>query len=464
MIELLLVSTAAAILWAMAVAYFRYRDPLHPLMFIGPMMLYIYAFIPGIFYYRGQLTEFFSDENRLAFALTYTALGVAAFCVGCLKARIPRETFRVHRQTLKISPLFRKNLLAMSYLLAAVGVGSFLYLLIISGGLTASYGSAKGGVGGSPSGYVTEASLLTIVAIVLYLIAHQGDKITIKMIITVLVFASPHLIHGILGARRGPTFLILFTIIFGWYLVKARRPSLRMIIAAIGVLGILLLFLVSQRNQIFIGSDFQFDEEAMNKAIAPSEISSGETSVYSLGLILASDYHHRHFWGKRMVAQLLVRPVPKQLWPTKYEDTGMEFMVTQPGSGGMTGPQWREALGWIPESGSASGFVADSFLELSWGGLILCYLLGWVFSYLWKRAVIDAGVWNIIYLEASALSVYIPTQGMFSAWAYRFMFLAIPTFLIWKWILHRQSKGLSVLPGFRMQTAARGPGAPRPMS
>ena len=42
------------------------------------------------------------------------------------------------------------------------------------------------------------------------------------------------------------------------------------------------------------------------------------------------------------------------------------------------------------------------------------------------------GIWTIVYFEACIVSVYLPTQGLSSAWAYRFIFLAVPTILIWK--------------------------------
>jgi hypothetical protein len=76
------------------------------------------------------------------------------------------------------------------------------------------------------------------------------------------------------------------------------------------------------------------------------------------------------------------------------------------------------------------GFTADLFLEFSWGGLIGCLLLGTFYGGLWRRAKQFGGLWVLLYIEAAALSVYVPTQSV-SAVLHRFLFMFVPTLIFW---------------------------------
>jgi hypothetical protein len=106
-------------------------------------------------------------------------------------------------------------------------------------------------------------------------------------------------------------------------------------------------------------------------------------------------------------------------------------MVYQEDVGGIPDAEWVAAVGWIPLRGSAAGFITDLFLEFSWGALLFCYLLGRFYGALWRKAATLGGVWTLLFIEAAALSVYIPTQSV-SAVFHRFLFMTIPTLLLWK--------------------------------
>lgn len=430
MFEQLLWLTAAIIVGALGVAYLRTKDPLHPLMYLGPMLFYIYALIPLVLYYRDLLNDNFPDESDLLFAQVVVASSLLCFCLGCLQNRVSPAHIHSRRLDLSFSPPVRHKLIVLSYVLAAVGVGVFLYILAQTGGLVEAYNSPKGG-GRAGSGYISSAPLLTIPAMILYLLAQQGRKMNGKTAGMLILFMSPHILHGFLAASRGTTFLALGALVFGWYLTSPRRPSLRMLVAAIVGIGLLMLFLKSQRREIYIGSDFEFNRQRFEETLIPTDRNSADNYAYTWGLILMSRHYDTHYWGKRYAVQLFVRPIPKQLWPTKYEDTGMASMVTMPGGGGFSLAQWFSGVGWLPNAGSATGFPADAFLEFSWGGLIVCYLIGFLYSYLWKQSILRKGIWTVVYFEACVVSVFLPTQGLSSAWAYRLIYLVVPTALIW---------------------------------
>jgi len=434
MIEQLLWLTGGIVLVSIVLAYAWNRDPLHPMMYLGPMLIYIYAFVPAALFYRGVVGDRFPDESDVMYAQTFICAGIACFCAGCLYHRVRLDRGRFLRLNLSFSPDVRHRLLVLSYWLGAIGVGAFVYMMVRSGGISSAYSQPKGG-GSAESGYITSAPLLTIIGMMLYLLAEQGKKRTFKTLVLLAGFISPHIIHGILSASRGTTFLALATLVFGWYLTSARRPSPRTILAAVTAIGVLMIFLKSQRREIYIGSDLQFNQQSFMESLVPVSPETGDISTYSWGLILTSHHLNKHYWGQRYAVQLFVRPIPKQLWPTKYQDTGMGDMVTAPGSGGFTLREWFSAVGWVPNAGSATGFVADSYVEFAWGGLVVCLLVGLLYSYLWKQSIVRKGIWTIVYFEACVVSVFLPTQGLTSAWAYRFIFLAAPTVLIWRYLI-----------------------------
>jgi oligosaccharide repeat unit polymerase len=439
MMEQLIWATGILLLGAMGIAYYKYRDPLHPMMYLGPMLFYMYAFVPATLFYHDLIGEFFHDESRLVMAQTVNLCGLLLFSVGCLSGRIPARAQFFLQVPFQLLPVTRIRLVRASYALAAIGLGTCLFQMAQSGGLMAVYGEAKGGtLGGLSSGYASEAPLLTIPATMLYLLSQTGERLKVKTVALMLLFNLPHLGYAILGARRGPAFMVFATLLFGWYVARSRRPALRTVVAWLGGVGILMMFLISHRSQIYIGSDFSFDQEALTEAILPSKTGVGDTTVYAWGLIVASDFHHKHTWGRRYFTQLFIRPIPRQIWPTKYEDMGMGLVVNQPGSGGMTSSEWVSALGWVPDAGSAAGFIADAFVEFSWAGMIVCGLVGWFYGVLWKRSILLKGVYSLLYIEAAIVSVYIPTQSVLSAWFYRFLLLAAPTYLVWKWLTFRR--------------------------
>jgi oligosaccharide repeat unit polymerase len=448
MFEQLLWLTAGGLVASVGIAYLRTKDPLHPLMYLGPMLFYIYAMIPLTLYYRDLLSHHFSDESDLLFAQAVVASGLLCFCLGCLRNNVSSAHIHARRLDLNFSPPVRRKLMVLSYVLAAVGIGVFLYIMARSGGIMEVYSTPKGG-GRAESGYVSSAPLLTIPAMILYLLAQQGRKMNGKTAGLMILFISPHIIHGFLAASRGTTFLALGALVFGWYLTSPRRPSVRTLIAAIVGIGLLMIFLKSQRREIYIGSDFEFNQERFQETLVPTDRDSADNYAYTWGLILMSRHYNMHYWGKRYAVQLFVRPIPKQFWPTKYEDTGMANMVTMPGGGGFSMGQWFSALGWLPNAGSATGFVADAFLEFSWGGLVVCYLIGFLYSYLWKQSILRKGIWTVVYFEACVVSVFLPTQGLSTAWAYRFIYLAVPTVLIWRFAISSMAGRVRRIPLMR---------------
>jgi hypothetical protein len=189
----------------------------------------------------------------------------------------------------------------------------------------------------------------------------------------------------------------------------------------------LLLFLVVNRNEIYLGSDFNFTwqfDETYTTSIAP-----GNEFIYGSGVILNAQQNNDYHWGGRYITNLFIRPIPRRLWPTQYADAAKWFGIPNLAAtnAGTLGQAW--TLEWRAPRGAAPGIIADFWLEFWWGYPIALYLLGWFYGMAWRKAVTQGQLWIPVYTIAAALSVYF-VQG-FGALAFRFMFIGFALWVIW---------------------------------
>jgi len=451
MSNLLLLATAGVIVVTVVRTYQVTKDPFHPIMFLGPMLFYKFVACPWVLFASGTLEDYFAEPGCLDTVLCLNFLGVGLFSVGAAVG-VPRgRLVSFTPGGWNLTPWVRQRIFRLACFLGAVAVITYFSLIFSAGGVFAVYSRAKGFFS-SGSGYINELQLLLYPAIVLLAISRRGQRLRLADVALALLFASPHLIHGFLGARRGPTFTVLATLALAYCIVSLRRQTLLRVLLGLGTIGLVVIFLYSQRSEIYIGSELEFDTGSFYEKLLPTEAGPGDDFVVSAGTAIMASHTGRHYWGARYLATYVIRPIPKQLWPTKYEDTGFGWMRTQLGSGGFSQAEWNERLGWAPVGGSASGFVTDMFLEFSWGALILCYLFGRFYGYLWNKAARSKGVWTLLYVEAAMLSVYVPTQSV-SAVLHRFLFMAVPTVLLWKLaiapLLPRWRRSRSGFPPYR---------------
>ena len=238
-------------------------------------------------------------------------------------------------------------------------------------------------------------------------------------------FAGPWLLQALLGARRGPTFVLAVGIGVSWYMARRRRPSL-MVCATAGIaVGLLMLFLVANRDAIYLGSE---QELSTGRISATLDASPSNEYVFGAGCIAAARQSGDYFWGRRILAQILVRPIPRQWWPTKYTDFGIPELEQNAGvaKGGL-----ENALGWQEVPGAAAAMVADMWVEFSWGCIPFACLWGWAYGYCWKRAGISGAAWMTQYVILLLLSVYLITQGL-EAVVFRLIILSVPVQWIWR--------------------------------
>ncbi|MBI4822362.1 MAG: hypothetical protein HY791_39240 [Deltaproteobacteria bacterium] len=430
MFELMVWATLAYLVRAMGVTLARTRDALHPLMILGPLLIYAYCVRTLLMFYAGALDQLFRPD-QLEFAQIVHSLGLGAFVVGIMKERLPRGT---EDRVLPLPEAERRALESLAYLLGIVAVVAYAFMVASLGGFVAVYSQVKARVGAS-SGYIADLPLLAYASVLTFCYAWRARPWTFANLALLLAFVSPNLIHGTLGSRRGPLFISLAVILFGYLANRRQRPTFTQVSAVVGLAGAAVLFVWAFRTQLYLGSEFELSDERYAEVLTADDVVYDDPFVSSAGLINVADASGTVNWGMRYLVVTVIRPIPRQLWPTKYKDLGV-FQRDRRGEEASRSDipehQWIETLGWVPNEGYSVGMVGDLFLEFSYLGWIGCFLIGRAYSVLWRRARTQKGVWVVIYLYALGLSVYVPTQGVASAWFFRLAFASIPTYYLWR--------------------------------
>ena len=435
MFEIYCVLTGALIVFFGFTAYRQSRDALHPAIVLSPLFLFMNAVWPILLSRDGGLTVFLSEEALEKTALLYLITLTFFYCGLIHRARVPARIRRGGHGLIRFAPtaLQRERLYAVSILFGLLSVVAFWYMLGNAGGFAEAYGRVKGG-GHASSGYVGEATLLSYPAILFLALSKRGTRrLSLGIVALALLFASPHLLQGTFGGRRGPLFMVLTVLFFAWHVAKPTKLSIKRTLLAIGTIGLLVIAVWSQRQIVYLGSEGEIESGRIAEILAPDSVDTGNTYVNSGLAISTVDYFGDYYWGYRYFVTLVIRPIPKQLWPTKYEDMGADWLYRY--GDDQRSQEYIEATGvaWI--AGSAMPAIADGYLEFSWGVVILFYVTGRLFSYAWRRRIERRGLWEVIYLVMVILGIYLATQS-YSAWAHRLMFIGIPTVLVWRyWIM-----------------------------
>ncbi len=429
MLEALILLTGLAIIGISLMGLKRSKDPLFPLTILAPMLLYIYVYMPLTRLSSGAVDSIFPDADKLIVVHVINLLTVTAFCLGCISQRRPRgidRRFELFRS--RMAKRTQNRLFSLAIILGLASCSAFGYMIVYSGGWTRVFSNSKPFLN-SPSGYVGELPMLSYPAAFLLAVAFQGKRLTFIRLTLMHAVLAPQIVMATFGGRRGPTFLVACTLVGCWCIIRGRLPKVKWVVTGLATMGVFMLLLGENRSNLFRPWSSDVDVDIVSTVLGPSSVSLGDEYVTASGTILASMHHDRHYWGARYFTIFLVRPIPKQLWPTKYSDLGMGWMETDAGRSGMTTSEWFDAIGFETATGAAPGMVADLFLEFSWGCILACFLLGRVFSIVWKKWVQRGGIWTIFYFEMLILSVFLVTQGL-GAWMYRLILVGVMTYVL----------------------------------
>jgi hypothetical protein len=415
----------------MGVAIYVYNDTLHPLVYLMPGCGYIYVYLP--FEVWDQLPVLFTDAD-LVLVQAFNLISILALIVGVVAGSggVQRHPARMDRFRALAPAGWYPFIYRAGLTLAGIALLMYVYGLSNVGGFVEAYDSAKGG-GKASTGYLRDFTQLCITGTALFLIARQRLGWTWRVHgPMVFVMIAPALVHGLFSGRRGPTFIGLSTLGAAWFLTQNRRPKTWQVLAGGAAVGFLLLFLVSFRGQIYIGSDL------FRKGPSIAEITEtvgregsniyGQEFVYGTYIWTAARDRDDFFWGKRYFVHTFIRPIPRFVWPNKYVDMGVKGLLVNAGTLGRD-PTEAEV---DRAPGAAPGFAADLYVEFWWWGVLVSGLIGWFFGLAWRKNLVEGGLWTVAYIAMIAFSLYFVTQT-FVAWWVRLLVVMIPTILAWRW-------------------------------
>lgn len=429
MFEALCIATGLAIGLTALIAYLRSRDAFHPAVVMAPMFGYMLSISPLLLNSDGGL-EYYFTLDQLAHVQLIHLLGMVAFGLGLLSIR-PRRPASGW-QGIELTPAMARRLHRAAVAMGVVSLAAYIHMIDNVGGFVEAYGRAKGG-GRAASGYIAELVLLSFPAVLFLALARRAaGRVRPRDIALALLIMAPHLIQGTFGGRRGPLFLALTMLFFAWLIARGAVPSFKKIIVGVTAIGLAVIFVWSQRQVVYIGADQSIEVNRVWEKLDSERVDPGDTYVYSAAKILEADYYGEYYWGYRYFVTFVIRPIPRQIWPTKYEDMGASWVL------GLDEEMERglqlQAVGFVTPAGSALPAIADVYLEFSWGMLLFFLILGRVFARVWSLHRQRGGVWSVFHCIMLALSIYLATQS-FSAWAHRLLFIGVPTLLMWQyWI------------------------------
>jgi hypothetical protein len=419
MFDLLLWAAIVIAIGGAIYAYTGSRDVFHPLMFLSPMLVFLYGWMPLKLDASGGLDGYF-QKDQLVFVQSWNTLGVLCFILGCLSVgcRHPRAA-RIKRQSDNVG----RVLLWGGAIAGGLGLAAWMISIINVGGLYEAFSRSYSG-GWDDSGYIRDGTLLMYPGFLLVAMSIAVSRVRISYLSLLALFMAPWMIQSWLTSRRGPTFMIAVVLAMAWYMNRGTRPPFLLTAGAGLVVGLLLLFLVSNRGNIYLGSDQEFTTEVTDIVERPD---TGNEYIYGAGTMLSAEQQLKFFGGRRYFAEVAIRPIPSAVWPNKYEDIGLPELTHNAGTGeGIT-----ETLGWAGADGAAPGFIADLWVEFRWFSMPALWLIGRFYGWTWRKAISCGGPWVAQYIVLAALSIYLVMQTM-EAVIFRSLLMSLPIWLTWK--------------------------------
>jgi oligosaccharide repeat unit polymerase len=411
--------TIATCLACVIFAYKSTRDIFHPAVIALPMFAFLYGWMPLRLLQDDTLFGYF-DPEQLCFVQLLNLAGILAFVWGCVLFR-PSAQLPVKQMTC-LSEIRERRLLMSSVLIGLLGLIAWTVTIHNVGGLTEAFSRPYSG-GWDDSGYLRDGSLLLFPAESLAISVLVMGRRRRTALVLAVGFMLPMAFQAIFTSRRGPAFMICAIVSLSWFFYRRTRPSVLIVVGAAILCGYGILLLVVNRQQMYLGSSFNLNTSVGTYV---NRNDSSNEYIYGSGSILNSYYAKSYYWGHRYLAQVVIRPIPSALWPTKYEDFGVADLLKNAGNA----TTFSNTLGWKVPPGAAPGIIADLWVEFSFGMLLCLWLIGRFAAWIWFRAVTAGGLWTAQYCILGTLSIYFVMQTM-EAVIFRFSLLSVPLWLAW---------------------------------
>lgn len=419
MLLFLLWLTIATCFIGIIFAYKATGDIFHPAVIALPMFAFLYGWMPLQLIHDDTLSGYF-DSDQLCFVQAVNLAGILAFVWGSVAYRPMSQP--LGRPIISLSDRQERRLLISSMLVGLLGLGAWLVTIRNVGGLTEAFSHPYSG-GWDDSGYLRDGSLLlfpaeTLAAAVLVL--GRRKRMALLLVCGCML---PMAFQAVFTSRRGPAFMICSIVALSWFLYRRRRPSVLVVAGASVLFGYVILLLVVNRQQMYLGSNFQLNTSVDSYV---NRNDSSNEYIYGSGSILNAYSTSTYYWGHRYLAQVLIRPIPSAIWPTKYEDFGVADLLKNAGNA----TTFTNTLGWKVPPGAAPGIIADLWVEFSFGMLPCLWLIGRFAAWTWHHAITRGGLWTAQYCILGTLSIYFVMQTM-EAVIFRFFLLSVPLWLAW---------------------------------
>lgn len=427
-IGIVLLIYAAGLCGGFVWSWRRHADPFHPNIFLIPQLAFIYAVMPGHLVmadvdtfsrYVGGMDGFFQYE-LCVYAISISLLaGIAAGSEG----RPRNGIFGIRRYEVN-----QARLRAVSLGLGGIAWLCATAMIIQAGGFQEAYGTAYGG-GWDPSGFVREGRFAGLIGALLIYGSRPNGRMTGSDWALIAYCLAPVALHGLLGARRGPTFVAAVIGGGGYIYFVRRRLSLALALPAGIALGTLLLFLVANRSDIYFGTELSSLDRSPLDVLERWD--SNEYLIGSAVSRYAAEFGS--YRGIREVTQLIGRLLPHSIWPAVWDDLpnffGLDVDLRL--NGGIDPMRVSVAAGWMPSRGSAPGFVGDLWIEYGVFALLAAFLIGCLYGTVWRIAAFEPKA-RLFYLVMTAMSVYLVMQGL-DPWLYRILLIGGPCYFLAAW-------------------------------
>lgn len=427
MYEALLWLTGAVTLGAAAYGYLRFRDVFQPVILLGALLSWPYCFSPllldnaGVL--QGYLPMWQMPDTQLKFLVGVASLLLGAVAVKRPKANAPRPQ--------AFSPMLQQRMRLAGAVIGLLGVAAYIYIVREAGGFNAVYDVAHGRsqVG---SGYVRDLASLMVPGLLIILYANSGKPLGVGDMLLVAGIAAPLLFHSLISASRGWTFIIGITLGVGWYMMRHRRPPLAVLLVTGPLFAFLIFFLAANRGDIHLGSSFsRLSTSAVEDFVEHK--GTGQEYVFGSGVVIQATNTGNYEWGALYIIRWFVKPIPKEIWPTKYEDAARYFNIPV-NLDALSYNTYR--LGWAASGGAASGMVADMWLQFWWLMIIPLFLVGYLFAWTWSRAVSRGGMAVVVYVTLLAHSIYLTQQDL-DAMANSTLYCFAIAWIVWQLLVQR---------------------------
>jgi hypothetical protein len=403
----------------------RYADPFHPYIFLIPQLLFLYGGMPahlvvsdvGTFsQYVGGLAGFLQYE-LLVYLMSIALLGGVLAGSGGRRRKdvIGPRRFEVNQERLRV----------ISLAIGGISWACWIVMIVRVGGFQEAYGTAYGG-GWDPSGFIREGRFAGLIGALLIYGSRSGGRMRGSDWALIAYCLAPVALHGLLGARRGPTFVAAVIGAGGYVYFIRRRLSLAAALPAGIALGTLLLFLVANRSDIYFGTELSsLDRSPLDV------LETWDSNEYLIGSAVsryAAEFGS--YRGIREVTQLTGRLLPHSIWPAVWDDLPSFFGldVDLRLNGGIDPMRVNVAAGWMPSRGSAPGFVGDLWIEYGVFALLAAFLIGCLYGTVWRIAAFEPKA-RLFYLVMTAMSVYLVMQGL-DPWLYRILLIGGPCYFL----------------------------------